>query len=116
MYFIISRTSDYEGKQFPCDGAFKKRVKYIDKFEGETIKYPWRGTLDEWKDKGKNNRRILGSETWEHDATEIVWCLRFGNLQALSDFIKNIGEDIVLSVKDNYPGYMFLEIYDGYRE
>lgn len=116
----MSRTSDYREENPPCDGAFKKRVKFTDRFEYEILKRNNPCAVDDqfkkWKAKGKNNRRILGSETWEHDEVELRWCLRFGSLQSLHDFIKSIEEEVILSINKDYPGYMFLEIYDDYRE
>ena len=105
MKCIISRTSD----GFPCDGAVREKVAYVD---GRTVDDPKKLMFpldrESWYKFGENHRVENG-----HIFRDIMEDGYTIEVESLVSFIKEHGECVV-SV-DNL-NQVHIEIYDDYRE
>ena len=106
MIYKISRASEYDDKQSPCDEAYRKQYIVTDSHRAERL-----SDLDDfisydWYDYGINHRYVDGH--FIRDIVCVDYFIKIETLEALQGFIDKYGS--IVLYKDS------MIIYDDYIE
>ena len=113
MKILVTRSSLFLDNAKPCDDA--QKCSYTDVDE-RTVDDPRKNKyLSDWySDPRFTNHRVENGHI-KRDQNREGWCICLNTLDELKLFADKYGKCVV-SVKDNNPDMMHVEIYDTYRE
>jgi len=113
MKILVTRSSLFLDNAKPCDDA--QKCSYTDVDE-RTVDDPRKNKyLSDWySDPRFTNHRVENGHI-KRDQNIEGWCICLNTLDELKLFADKHGKCVV-SVKDNNPDMMHVEIYDTYRE
>lgn len=118
MKFVISRSSDICGEEYPCEESKKTKLEDWDTryFTEQTFNKKFK---EKWRDKGKNHKKINNGKYISREIGNIVgYTIEIGNLEELLNLFRKYG-DLVITTRNNKnpeEEEIVIEIYDGYRE
>lgn len=112
MKFVIDRTSRSSlSNEKPCEEAVECMYDRTDeRIVGSPFEMRNADGGNHWYERGFNHRVDDGHI--KRDIKETGYEIEINSLDELKDFISKYGS-IIIEKEDNY---MYLEIYDGYRE
>jgi hypothetical protein len=113
MKFAIRRTSEWEDRISPCEGAVQ--LPYI-RIDERTVNDPMKNKYigEDWYKEGTNHRVENGHI--KRDFEEKCWFIEIETLEDLMNLRNREGQPLIIDSSNNNPNIPQIEIYDNYRE
>ena len=118
MKFIVSRTSQWDDENPPCEEAKRDSVVLVETralYTPEEFDKKFAQREGKWLSVGTNHRVNEKGYITRNNGTIDVWLLELNNLEELVEFVDKYGE-IVIGTDWRNKDYKSIEIYDDYRE
>lgn len=114
MKYIVSRTSNFWGKNKPCDEAHEEEFIFVDeRCIDDPNKNPFIA-MDWYTDAEFFNHRVENGHI-KRDRKDKKWVVEIDTLEQLNDFCKKYG-NIIIEEAFGIPNQLAIEIYDDWRE